>query len=316
MTRFSLTARWVLPIDGDPLEGALVTIDDGVVVAVAERSAATGPVHDLGDAVLLPGLINAHTHLEFSHLPQPLGTPGMKLPDWIRLVISDRRRRDSRASIAAGLRESRECGVTALGDIATSPPLDLPHPHPQLLAFQEVIGFSAARRESSFADLQQRLDNNRDSTKHRPGISPHAPYTVHPQLLERLVDEAQSRELPVAMHLAESPEELELLAAGTGPFRELLAERSMWDTAAIPRGSTPMDYLRVLARAPQALVVHGNYLATSEIEFLGRRRGQMSVVYCPRTHEFFQHNDYPLREMLAAGVRVALGTDSRASNPD
>ena len=99
MTQTSLTARWVLPIDGDPMEGALVTIDDGVIVAVAKRSAATGPVQDLGDVVLLPGLINAHTHLEFSHLSQPLGTPGMTLPDWIRLVISNRNRRDSSASI-------------------------------------------------------------------------------------------------------------------------------------------------------------------------------------------------------------------------
>ncbi len=320
MTKFSLTARWVLPIEGDPLEGAVVTIDDGVIVDVVDRSAAAGPVQDLGDVVLLPGLVNAHTHLEFSQLPQPLGTPGMSLPEWIRLVIGDRKRRDSTAGIAAGLRESLECGVTALGDIATSTQSDLPQPRPHLLAFQEVIGFSAGRLESVLTDARQRLDNSRDSTSRRSpsatGVSPHAPYTVHPQLLERLVEESLQRQLPVAMHLAESPEELELLADGTGPFRELLEERSMWDAAAIPLQSTPLDYLRVLARAHRAIVVHGNFLSTDEIEFLARQRTQMSVVYCPRTHEYFQHAEYPLKEMLAAGVRVALGTDSRASNPD
>ena len=218
MTKFSLTARWVLPIEGDPLEGAVVTIDDGVIVDVVDRSAAAGPVQDLGDVVLLPGLVNAHTHLEFSQLPQPLGTPGMSLPEWIRLVIGDRKRRDSTAGIAAGLRESLECGVTALGDIATSTQSDLPQPRPHLLAFQEVIGFSAGRLESVLTDARQRLDNSRDSTSRRSpsatGVSPHAPYTVHPQLLERLVEESLQRQLPVAMHLAESPEELELLADG------------------------------------------------------------------------------------------------------
>lgn len=322
MTKLSLTARWVLPVDGEPLEGAVVTIDEGVIVAVADRTAAAGPVEDLGDVVLLPGLVNAHTHLEFSQLSQPLGMPGMSLPEWIRLVIGDRKRtgRDPNASIVAGLRESLACGVTAIGDIATSPYPELPEPRSHLLAFQEVIGFSAARLESVLAELQQRLDNSRNASANdsltTTGISPHAPYTVHPQLIERLVDEASSRELPVAMHLAESPEELELLADGTGPFRELLDERSMWDAAAIPPGTTPLDYLRVLARAPKAIVVHGNYLSATEIEFLARQRARMSVAYCPRTHEFFQHADYPLKKMLAAGVRVALGTDSRASNPD
>ncbi len=314
MTKFSLTARWVLPIDGDPLEGGVVTIDDGVIVAVADHSTAAGPVHDLGDVVLLPGLVNVHTHLEFSQLRQPLGTPGTSLPDWIRLVIADRKRasRDPQASIIAGLRESLACGVTALGDIATSTQSDLSQPLPHLLAFQEVIGFSAARLESAFAEVRQRLGDSRAAI----GISPHAPYTVHPQLLELLVDEARSQDLPVAMHLAESPSELELLADGSGPLRELLEERSMWDAAAIPPGSIPLDYLRVLARAPRAIVVHGNYLSAAEIEFLARQRARMSVVYCPRTHAYFQHAPYPLKTMLDAGVRVALGTDSRASNPD
>jgi cytosine/adenosine deaminase-related metal-dependent hydrolase len=118
------------------------------------------------------------------------------------------------------------------------------------------------------------------------------------------------------MHLAESPDELELLAAGTGLLRELLEDRSMWDGEAIPVGSRPLDYLRLLAEAPRAVVIHGNYLAADEIALLGERRDAMSLVYCPRTHAYFGHPTYPLEAMLAAGVRVALGTDSRASNPD
>ncbi len=120
----------------------------------------------------------------------------------------------------------------------------------------------------------------------------------------------------MAMHLAESKEELELLRDGTGPFKILLDERSMWDPKAIPRGSRPLDYLRMLAESPRTLIVHGNYLDDEELTFLAAQRERMSLVYCPRTHAYFFHPQYPLGKALAAGVRVALGTDSRASNTD
>jgi len=148
------------------------------------------------------------------------------------------------------------------------------------------------------------------------GLSPHAPYTVWPELLRRLIKLSRERDMPVAMHLAESAEELELLASGSGPLQQLLEERGMWDAAAIPRGSRPMDYLRLLAEAPRTLVIHGNYLNDEERTFLAAHVDRMSLVYCPRTHAYFGHPPYPLAELQAAGVRVALGTDSRASNPD
>lgn len=275
----------------------------------------------MGDAVLLPGLVNAHTHLEFSDLAAPLGTPGMRLPEWIRLVISQRKRgdRDAAAAIAAGLAESVAGGATAVGDIATAIPASKTSGQSlglesgaTVLSFQESIGFSAARVESALADAERRYL----ASGLAAGLSPHAPYTVHPQLLSRIVSLAASHGAPVAMHLAESREELDLLARGSGGFRELLEERSMWDGAAIARGSRPIDYLRTLAEAPRAVAVHGNYLDAEEIAFIGQRRKRMSVAYCPRTHSYFQHEPYPLAAMLAAGVRVALGTDSRASNPD
>jgi cytosine/adenosine deaminase-related metal-dependent hydrolase len=90
----------------------------------------------------------------------------------------------------------------------------------------------------------------------------------------------------------------------------------MWDNSAIPRGSRPLDYLRLLAQAPRSLVIHGNYLAPDSHKFLAENADRMTLVYCPRTHAYFNHPRYPLGEALAAGVQVALGTDSRASNPD
>jgi cytosine/adenosine deaminase-related metal-dependent hydrolase len=135
-------------------------------------------------------------------------------------------------------------------------------------------------------------------------------------LLGGLIDLAITHQLPVAMHLAESSEELQLLAHGDGPFQQLLDERSMWDPTAIPGGTGVLEYLIQMARAPRCLVVHGNYLNGREFEFLAQNHRRMTVVYCPRTHAYFGHRAYPLTKMLAAGVRIALGTDSRASSPD
>ena len=119
------------------------------------------------------------------------------------------------------------------------------------------------------------------------------------------------------MHLAESTDELRLLSTGDGPFQELLEERGMWDAGSdSTHGSTPADYIRLLARAPRSLVIHGNYLTGEEIRLVARQSDRMAIVYCPRTHSYFGHDAYPLGEMLAAGARVVLGTDSRASNPD
>ena len=315
MTSTTLRARWVLPIVAPPIEGGYIAIVDGVIAEVGANDPNRGPVADLGEVILLPGLVNAHTHLEFSGLTKPLGAPAMILPSWIRTVIADRGRgdRNAAAAIAAGLTESAAAGVTTIGEIATSPvPFYQVDGSPRTLLFQEAIGFSAGRVDSVASEMKRRVD----AASHAVGISPHAPYTVNPQLLERLVDLAIDRQLPIAMHLAESREELDLLRDGSGPFQELLAERSMWDDAAIPRGSRPLDYLRQLARAPRSLAIHGNYFDAEEIAFAAAHRERMTVVYCPRTHAYFEHEHYPLAAMLDAGVRVALGTDSRASNPD
>ena len=311
MTAISLKARWIVPVEGAPISNGVVTIAEGKIAAVGE-SPASESVEDLGDVLLMPGLVNAHCHLEFSDLTSPLGNRGTPLPDWIRQVIGDRKRdaRSVQANVCAGLEESLQHGVTTVGDIAigvTKLSVDLP----LTLSFQEVIGFSAARSDSALAEVLGRIDES-----DLAGISPHAPYTVHPNLLERLVEVAIERDLPVAMHLAESREELQLLRDGTGPFRDLLIDRSMWDSDSIPRDSRPLDYLRVMNDAPRAIIVHGNYLDEQEIEFLAQQRERMSLVYCPRTHDYFEHAEYPLRKLLDAGVSVALGTDSRASSPD
>jgi cytosine/adenosine deaminase-related metal-dependent hydrolase len=148
------------------------------------------------------------------------------------------------------------------------------------------------------------------------GLSPHAPYTVRLELLEAAIRLAQQYRLPVAMHLAESLEEIQLLHSGQGPLRRLLEELGQWEPGLVPAPCRPLDYLRQLAQVDRALVIHGNYLDEEEWAFLAEHRQRMAVVFCPRSHAHFDHRPYPLLEMLAWGLRVILGTDSRASAPD
>ncbi len=320
----ALKARYVFPIDGEPIVDGVVTLEAGKVVAVGENSSNEVP-RDLGNVALLPGLVNAHTHLEFSLLPEPIGDSGMVLPDWIHEVISYRRVRNTKAetshqsAIESGLKECQQLGTIGIGEIATQPwTYDVGSDTScDTTVFLELIGRTDEQVATLIDDARKHIVAGKESgTRWHPGLSPHAPYSVCPDLVQKACSLSREFQIPVAMHLAESLEELELLASGSGPFQELLRELGAWDPTAIPRGIRPLDYLEMLSTAHRSLVIHGNFLSADEIEFIGQKNDRMSVVYCPRTHQFFKHGRYPLAEMMAAGVQVALGTDSRASNPD
>ena len=295
---------------------------------MGENQSGRAPL-DLGNVALLPGLINAHTHLEFSDLPSPLGTVGNRLPAWIRQVMAHRHAANRQPASPAPAIRVRPVWPSALaavrravGEIATRSVVQRSGKHrfavrPTSTVFWEVIGLRPEQLAERLAAAEAHLHRAWPASAcASPGLSPHAPYSVHPDLLDRVLRLATAANVPVAMHLAESREELELLAAGSGPFRELLIELGVWSPDVFRGGRRPLDYLRRLAQAPRALAIHGNYLDGEEIEFLAANRSKMSVVFCPRTHAFFAHEGYPLAAMLARGVNVALGTDSRASNPD
>ncbi|MGE0760933.1 MAG: amidohydrolase family protein [Pirellulaceae bacterium] len=328
--RTTYRARWILPGDAPPLRDGYLTVR-GAQVERVSASPPGGPVLDLGDVALLPALVNAHTHLEFSELTEPIGTPGLAFPDWIRQVIRWRIDRQTAAgsdvaeasrvgeAIARGLRESVAAGIGTLGEIATSSASyetwQSRHDNPTGVIFRELIGLQSARAVAQLETANRHLAEP-DGSQLRPGLSPHAPYTVRLELLQAALQMARRRNCPVAMHLAESEAELPLLAAGQGPFVELLRELGVWDNTAIPTGVRPLQYLTALAAAPRALVIHGNYLAEDEIAFLATHRSAMTLVHCPRTHAYFGHPPFAAARHLASGVRLALGTDSRASNPD
>jgi aminodeoxyfutalosine deaminase len=322
----SLAARWIFPIAAPPIENGVIEIEDGRILEVHSRSHSR--TKHLGNVAVLPGLINAHTHLEFSNLGQPL-RPAYPFPDWIAAVVSERKRRTAGIEgedcvpdpIARGLRECFASGTAVVADISTGLIKQADDP----VVVQSAIAQGRLRRfvealsptASGFQEAVAKSENlaATDDMARGVGISPHAPYTVPPALLRQLIELAVRHGQLVAMHLAETADELEFLLKQSGPLREMLDRRGLWDSAAQWKDACPLDILHTLSRAPRALVVHGNYLTTEEFRFLASQE-QLSLVYCPRTHQFFGHACYPLKQALDCGVRVVLGTDSRASNPD
>lgn len=315
---------------------------------------------DLGTAAIIPGLVNAHTHLEFSHLQQPLGKRSIEFTDWIRAIVDSRQQdgadpNQKRKSIQEGLRESFQSGVWCIGEIATVPVCFDDYRMPEAAVAEIYLGAeqpgdptSAGRLQSNarsdsqrwtgrswpkvvpfLEQLGRRLDefpNKQEqvieflSKPHdevfKLGLSPHAPYSVHPELLDWLCQTAVAHQVPVAMHLAESPAELELLKTGTGPFSRLLHDFGIWENESQRETRNVLEIMQRLATTPRSLVIHGNYLQPDEVNFIAENRDRMSVVYCPRTSDYFEHGPHPLNALLESAINVAVGTDSRASNPD
>ncbi len=316
--------RHILPMAGPPLENGWLRVARGRIVALDSGRPPAGAI-DLGAAIVLPGLVNAHTHLEFSDLRAPLDAAA-GLPDWIGRIVRLRRERDAApgaadqvaAALRSGLAESALAGVTTIGEIATQAGVAaLTMNGPRLRTFREAIGLSAAAGEAAFRSLASDLDRLVAGAA-AAGLSPHAPYSVAAPLGRRLVAEACRRRLPVAMHVAESLAEQELVARGTGPLRQLLEDLGAWRPECPPHLLPAAEWMTRLARAPRGIIVHGTFLDRDADAFgrLARHRDRLCVVVCPRTTQALSGTLPPLALFREAGIRVAIGTDSRASNPD
>ncbi len=317
---WAVQARWILPIAAPPLEHACLTLSGGRIESVGPNTSGQ-PAEDLGNVVILPGLVNAHTHLEFSDLAQPWGQSGGGFADWIRTVVAGRRSRWETSPQPAhpqGIAESLAAGITSLGEIATAPvPYECYHQAPVAsTVFLECLSLAEDRIGEILAGAQAHLEQfSPNQDRCQPGLSPHAPYSVHPKLFAALTQLAHERSVPLAFHLAESEEEIQLLEQRSGPLREMLEEFGVWNPQAFAQRTRPGDFLRQVRPNQQALWIHGNYLNEDELDLLAGMPGS-SLVHCARTHAHFGHIPFPWQACRERGIRIALGTDSRASNPD
>jgi len=324
------TARHVLPISSPPLEDGAVTVADGRVVARGPRreilAAHRGDaeVRDLGDVVLLPGLINAHTHLELAWMAEET-IPGGDYLDWLRELV---RRRDGEVeSVARDAAEKAIAAATARGTVAVGDvgqrswmPGLLARSRLWAVVFHELLGFRATDAEGLLERAARRLDEMEADTagsggRVRIALSPHAPHTTSAPLLKALAGRAAATGSPLSVHVAESEIESSFLRGGGGEFREFLVERGAWDDGFKPPGQSPVDYLdRLHVLSPRTLAVHCVHLGQRDVSRL-QTRG-VTVVTCPRSNERLGVGRTPVPKLLGEGIPVALGTDSMASAPD
>lgn len=334
-----LTMALALPMDGPPIRDAAILVADGRIAAVGGRAEIAAlpeargvERRDFGDAVALPGLVNGHIHLEFTALG-PLNAPESFHP-WIRGLVAWSQRQtedDWRASTVAGARASLAAGVTCLGEIltrnyglATMRDLGL-----RGTAYLEFLGGRRAtlaeeleRFDARLADARALLAAGGDPPGVRLGLSPHTPYSVIGPGIRAVAGRAHDAALPLAMHLAESPDEVAFLRDGTGAIADFLrtaepdgSPRETFRAGGYGVGPVAHVAAHALFRPGHpTLIIHGTQLTDAEIAEL--RDAGAAVVLCPRSNAFLRCGAAPVAALLASGVTLAIGTDSLGSNED
>lgn len=309
-----LHARWLLADAHTLCESGGVLVADGRVQRVLQgagavrRALAAEPAHvtDLGVAVLTAGLVNAHAHLDLTALADQVpGDAGFGA--WIARLLEVRAVTDDR-DLTAGVRKGADrllaTGTTAVGDIDTarlSPHVLCEHPLGAVVYREALDAGDPARTRAVLEEVAQPL-----AVELREGLSPHAPFTVSPALFEGLGALARARALPVAIHWSETEAEVQWLEDGGGPLAPLLGSS--------PR-RTGLDLIEAAGLlGPGTALIHGNHPRPEEPPRLAA--AGVTLVHCPGTHRFFGRAPAPLDAYLDAGVSLALGTDSRASNAD
>jgi cytosine/adenosine deaminase-related metal-dependent hydrolase len=322
-------AAWVLPIGGPPIRDGWVAVEDGKIAAygseTTRRSVRDADVRDvdLGDVVIMPGLVNAHTHLELSYLRDEVPPTSQFVP-WIRNVMESRRRRSDPAApeilraVDLAVAEAARSGTAVVGDISNTLVTFDPLSRSRMAAvlFYELIRFNAVDPDAIVEEAWRRLDALGYSERVKVSLAAHAPYSVSPRLFEAIRRRLDDHDgLPCSVHLSESVEEVEFIRTAGGPWRRLLEDVGVWDPAWTPPGGSPVEFLDDVGFLDeQVLAVHGVQMTGSDLARLIERG--TTLVTCPRSNGHTGAGAPPIEEFYASGVRVAVGTDSLASAPD
>lgn len=300
----------------EPIEnGAVLALgtvieEVGTFGEISSRHGGT-PVEDLGEVVLLPGLINAHCHLDYTHMAGKI-PPQSNFPDWIKSILALKAHwsySEYAASWVAGANQLLEFGTTTVADIEAAPELlpEVWNATPlRVISQLEMTGVRSGHRpERVLNETLARARALPASEVHQVGLSPHALYSTPPELI-RLT--AQTR-VPISIHVAESAEEWEMYQNASGPLYDWLkTQRDMSDCG----GRSPVEQLQRLGMLrPEVLLIHANYLSAADPELIAQSGA--SVVHCPKSHAYFKHAPFQFDRLRNAGVNICLGTDSLAS---
>jgi cytosine/adenosine deaminase-related metal-dependent hydrolase len=313
-----LRARIVLPISQPAIEDGAVAISGNRIASVGKWSELPSQertdVVDLGETILLSGLINAHCHLDYTHMAGSIPPP-KSFADWIKSVVALKAAwsyADFAQSWLDGAKMLLRTGTTTVADIEAVPELipDMWAATPlRVISFRELISLKSRFAVNEQVDEALQPWSGLPDAASRTGLSPHAPYTTSAELLRRVARVARERRLRLTTHVAESEQEFEMFMYRHGPLYDWL--KSQRDMSDCGLGSPVQHLERCGYLGENLLAVHVNYLWRDDAALLGQRK--VSVAHCPRSHAYFRHLLFPGAELSAAQVNVCLGTDSLAS---
>jgi len=321
------SARLLLPISRPPIENGGLLVDKGRIIGIGESArmiAACPGAHlvDFGDAVLLPPMANAHTHLELTLYPRwderaKQAPPADSFVGWVERLITVRRGRpmdDFAPSVAAGVIACLNSGTASVGDVLSYFPARSAYAAAPLRGriFYEALGREPAKCRWMLDSLGKLVEEGSAGWL-SPAVSPHSPYSLSEEFLQQVCSFARRNAVPIMMHLAESREEVEFLKTSSGPIAEQLFPFVGWrGMLPPPTGIAPVEALqRAGGLHGSSLLVHGVQLSDAEIAAVATSGA--SVVLCPRSNERLGVGRAPLKALRKAGVNLAFGTDSLAS---
>ena len=321
-----IRARTVATMDGPPIEDGAVAIsgnqiiDVGKFPGVSARHSGQETV-DLGEQALLPGLINAHCHLDYTCLRGKIA-PQKSFADWIRAINAEKAKLaadDYLASITDGFTEAKRFGTTTVANLTAFPELVSQIKSPiRTWWFAELIDVRSPERANELVDLAIKSLKSEEKW----GLAPHALFTASRDLYRRCEEIARRQNVLLTTHLAESREEMEMFRDGSGPLYEFMKSigRPMDDCGK----ETPLENfltvrdsstaLRAARNDKDWLIAHLNELTESDFDLLETAKRKFHVVHSPRSHGYFPHNRFPFEKLRALGLNICLGTDSLASN--
>jgi len=317
-------ARWVLPVSSPPIADGAIAITEEQIVSVGTRSAllaqfAEATTLDLGESAIIPGLVNAHSHLELTAMRGFLEDEAADFFAWLRKLTRARLDHmtadDLRLSASWGACEAARAGVTCVADASDAAVQSMSALNDvglRGIVFQESFGPDPRLAHENFEKLKVKMAElrERETELVKCGVSPHAPYTVCATQLEMISRFALDEELPLMMHAAETQMEVSLLREGRGQFADGLRSRGIeWSTP----GVSPIQYLKdhgVLQTKP--LLAHCIHVDDVDLETL--KDTDTRVAHCPKSNAKLGHGVAPFTKMLAQGIAVGLGSDSVASN--